>query len=172
MSSEQEAKVKSPVQGTSVQDGPTTVVGEGEIPVSAPREAQVTLTSSTASAGFDPAPAWAGLMMVFITVNGIGYWITNRAQVDSQVLTENQFQVDINLCSADELLALPMIGPKFAQRIIVFRQTNGPFQQVDDLLLVDGMGEVKLEKLRPWLRAGRVDATNPAQPSLASSLSR
>ncbi|HAC89995.1 MAG TPA: hypothetical protein DCF63_05075, partial [Planctomycetaceae bacterium] len=139
---------------------------------SPPERAEATLTSSPASAWFNPASAWAGLMVVLITVHGIGYWITNRTQVDSHVLTENRFQVDINHCSADELLALPMIGPKFAQRIIAFRQTNGPFQNVDDLLLVDGMGAGKLEKLRPWLRAGSMDATNPTQPSLASSLSR
>lgn len=54
-------------------------------------------------------------------------------------------RVSINSASADELQALPGIGPVMAGRIIAAR----PFQSVDELLKVRGIGPVTLEKLRP-----------------------
>lgn len=165
MSAEQEAKDGAPIPGRGSHANDTPVADRQEFPASFPSEPETNLR-------FNPAPAWASLLTVLIAVHGVGYWITNSGHVDSPALTENQFQVDINHCSADELMALPMIGPRFAQRIIDFRQTGGPFQQVDDLLQVNGMGAVKLERLRPWLRSGHVDAASPKPASLASSLSR
>lgn len=60
--------------------------------------------------------------------------------------------VDVNRATVDELIAVPGIGESLAQRIVDFRAKNGPFQRVDDLLKVRGIGEKSLEKLRPHLR--------------------
>lgn len=56
----------------------------------------------------------------------------------------------VNLNSADEggLDTLPRIGPALAARIIEWRERNGPFTSVDDLLAVPGIGEKMLESLR------------------------
>ena len=59
--------------------------------------------------------------------------------------------VDVNAASVDDLVAVPGIGKSLAQRIVDFRQKNGPFKSVDDLLKVQGIGEKSLEKLRPHL---------------------
>ena len=63
--------------------------------------------------------------------------------------------VDINAAASDELQSVPGIGKALAQRIIVFREKNGAFQTVDDLLKVQGIGEKSLEKLRPYLTASK-----------------
>lgn len=57
----------------------------------------------------------------------------------------------ISLSSADEetLDSLPRIGPATAQRIIAWREQNGPFRSVDDLLAISGIGPATLEGLRP-----------------------
>jgi len=59
--------------------------------------------------------------------------------------------VDINTASSADLEAVPGIGKSLAQRILAFREKNGAFGSVDDLLKVQGIGEKSLEKLRPYL---------------------
>jgi competence protein ComEA len=56
--------------------------------------------------------------------------------------------VNVNTASAAELETLPGIGPVIAERIIKYRQQNGPFRTVDALLLVSGIGPATLEKFR------------------------
>jgi competence protein ComEA len=56
--------------------------------------------------------------------------------------------VDLNTATSDELDTLPGVGPATAAAIIEHRERNGPFQSVDDLLDVPGIGEAKLAQLR------------------------
>jgi len=59
-----------------------------------------------------------------------------------------QSSVDLNKASAEELMTLKGIGPKTAERIIAYRQEQGPFQTVDQLVMVKGIGNAKFEKLK------------------------
>jgi len=60
--------------------------------------------------------------------------------------------VSLSNASAAELDTLPGIGPATADKIIAYRNTNGPFQSVDELIKVKGIGPKKLEALRPYVR--------------------
>ena len=60
--------------------------------------------------------------------------------------------VDLNRATADELDALPGVGPATATAIITWRTENGGFRRVDDLLEVPGIGPARLERLRPLVR--------------------
>jgi competence protein ComEA len=56
--------------------------------------------------------------------------------------------VNINLADAPELDRLPGIGPALAQEIVRYREANGPFNVVDDLMNVPGIGPAKLAQVR------------------------
>jgi competence protein ComEA len=62
--------------------------------------------------------------------------------------------VNINTADGEILQTLPRIGPVLARRIIDYRQEHGPFNAVDDLILVKGIGEETLERLRPLTAVG------------------
>jgi competence protein ComEA len=64
---------------------------------------------------------------------------------------EQMIKVSINAGSTEELQALPGIGEVTAGRIVEFRDQNGPFAMIDDLVKVKGVGVKTLEKLRPML---------------------
>lgn len=62
--------------------------------------------------------------------------------------------IDINSATKDELIRLPGIGDAFAERIIMFRDTHGPFGTIDGLRAVKGIGPATLAKIRPFVTAG------------------
>jgi len=59
--------------------------------------------------------------------------------------------VNINTATAEQLQLLPGVGPALAGRIIAFREANGPFEKVDELAAVQGIGDKSLAKLRPYV---------------------
>ena len=62
--------------------------------------------------------------------------------------------VNINTATVQQLEALPGIGPSTAQRIVTYREKNGPFKKLEDLMNVQGIGEKSFLKLRPHLTLG------------------
>lgn len=59
--------------------------------------------------------------------------------------------VNINNASSEQLQLLPRVGPALAERIIEFREANGPFRAVDEIVAVKGIGESSFEKLEPFI---------------------
>ncbi|MGI6177029.1 MAG: helix-hairpin-helix domain-containing protein [Eubacterium sp.] len=57
-------------------------------------------------------------------------------------------KVNINTAGADELETVPGIGPVTAQKILDYRELNGPFASIEELMNVKGIGEAKFEKMK------------------------
>lgn len=60
--------------------------------------------------------------------------------------------IALNRATASDLQALPGVGPVLAERIVAYREANGPFSVVEDLLQVPGIGEAKLASIRDLVR--------------------
>jgi competence protein ComEA len=57
--------------------------------------------------------------------------------------------VSLSAATAEQLDALPGVGPVTAQKIVQYRQEHGPFTSVDGLDAIPGIGPAKLADLRP-----------------------
>lgn len=57
-------------------------------------------------------------------------------------------KININTADAELLMELDGIGEKTAQKIIDYREANGDFQNIEELILVNGIGEKKMAALR------------------------
>ena len=69
--------------------------------------------------------------------------------------------VNINTAAATELQQLPGIGERTAARIVEYRQKNGPFKKIEELMNVQGIGEKSFLKLRPQLTVDSRPSTSP-----------
>ena len=66
-----------------------------------------------------------------------------------------QAKVDINKATESELMTVSGIGETLAKRIVEFRDKNGPYRRLEDLMKVQGIGEKSFEKLRSHLTVGK-----------------
>ena len=64
------------------------------------------------------------------------------------------FPIDVNRASEADLTALRGIGPALARRIVAYREANGPFRSVEELVQVKGIGAAKLEGFRDQATVG------------------
>ena len=63
--------------------------------------------------------------------------------------------INLNTATAAELEKLPGIGQKVAARIVEYRQKNGPFKKVEELMNVQGIGEKSFLQFRSQLTVGQ-----------------
>jgi competence protein ComEA len=73
------------------------------------------------------------------------------AQTISAVSGEDGM-VNINSAGSEELQDIPGIGPSKAAAIIEYRETEGPFQSLEDLMQISGIGEKTFEKLKSHIK--------------------
>ena len=74
-------------------------------------------------------------------------------------LGENQFigdnfkteKVNLNTASSEELRTLDGVGPATAEKIIRYRENDGPFKKIEDIKNVDGIGDKTFEKLKDYI---------------------
>jgi len=86
--------------------------------------------------------------------------------VDTLEKPQASFPININSADLRLLQALPRIGPSMAKRIVAFRAANGPFNSLDDLVLVKGIGVRTLEKLLPLIKLQDADSLLVSADSL------
>ncbi|MEX0876582.1 MAG: ComEA family DNA-binding protein [Phycisphaerales bacterium] len=139
--------------------------------------------------GRTPAAMFAAAVLGFASISGLA-WSLNRSiqhneyqpapqQANGSIVTAARTpttspqspparsfdavkRIDVNTATLAELDLLPGIGPALGQRIIDARDADGPFDSIDDLQRVSGIGPRTVEKLRGL-------AIVPAEDSRASA---
>ncbi|ADG68789.1 Helix-hairpin-helix DNA-binding class 1 [Planctopirus limnophila DSM 3776] len=80
-----------------------------------------------------------------------GVWGNPLVHVETLQGEPIPLKIDINSANWIEFLQLDGIGETLARRIVADRDERGPFQSVDDLVRVRGLGEKMIERFRPYL---------------------
>ena len=96
------------------------------------------------------------LVCTMIVVISANYGISAEKSVEKPLVETSAADIgslaadklDLNQADTEMLTTLPGIGPKTAEKIAAYREANGPFTSVDDLLNIKGIGPDKLEKIR------------------------
>jgi competence ComEA-like helix-hairpin-helix protein len=70
---------------------------------------------------------------------------------EKDVSTLNERSININTAGIDELSMLPGIGEKTAEKIMLLRHERGKFKRLEELMDVQGIGEVKFNKIKKFL---------------------
>ena len=71
--------------------------------------------------------------------------ITLVMLMTGSVFAEEQGKININTATVEELVQLSRVGPSYAEKIVAFRQENGPFKTPEDIMLVAGIGQKTFE---------------------------
>ena len=74
-----------------------------------------------------------------------------RALEPAPLRSDPDGPLDLNRATAEELEALPGIGPVLAESILARREEQGPFESPEDILAVPGIGEGTYEKILPYI---------------------
>ena len=91
-------------------------------------------------------------LLVFINVFFFSLGCGRRENTSTPAPGVLPYAVNINTAPPEDLQKIPYIGETLASRIIAYRETNGPFRRVEDLMLVDGISDKRFRKIRTLVR--------------------
>jgi competence protein ComEA len=120
--------------GARVQDALEAVGGaKPGVDTSDQNLARVLADGEQIRIGLAPAPAAGAIASPGATVGGL---------------------IDLNSASLEQLQEVPGVGPVIAARIVTYREQNGGFRAVEELLEVSGIGEVTFAQMQPMVTVG------------------
>lgn len=89
------------------------------------------------------------ILIIFSLMSGC----TSRVVYEQQTSAAAANALNINKATADELEKLPYIGRKTAEKMIQFREENGPFRRVEHIMQIRGISEKRFLEIQPFLKA-------------------
>ena len=107
--------------------------------------------------GLNDAAAGEALNQASTVTDGERIYIPTAEELEKGIVdgqtaqvtgTDNQGQININTAAKEELKTLPGIGDAKADSIISYREANGGFQTVEELMQVEGIKEGVFNKIK------------------------
>ena len=80
--------------------------------------------------------------------------LTDTNSTRSQTISIGDGLININTASQADLETLPGIGPSTAQNILDHRETNGPFQAIENIMDVSGIGDGRFNQIKELITVG------------------
>jgi competence protein ComEA len=94
----------------------------------------------------------SGILMAALVATASSAWAQSpKAPAASKARATASAPVDLNAASVVQLQTLPGVGSSTAQRIVEYRQKNGGFKKIEELMNVKGLGEKSFLKLKPLI---------------------
>lgn len=121
------------------------------------------LDAVQAAGGFSPEADPSGLNLAALIEDGehfiVPTLISNpELPIDGSPLPQTSTQdpessslINLNIATQSELESLPGIGPVLAKEIISYRDSNGPFQNIEDIIEVKGIGPAKYDSIKDMI---------------------
>lgn len=81
---------------------------------------------------------------------------TENAPVSEDPARPMGLKIDINSADADTLALLPGVGEVLAGRIIGYREENGAFAEISDIMAVEGIGPGTFDKIKDYITAEEI----------------
>lgn len=116
-------------------------------------------------------PSWWGLrrgdvvvgaiLVVICCVFGGWHWVRlsgwglREIEIERPAEKVFEYRLDVNSATWVEWMQLPGIGETLARRIVDDRERHGPFESIEDVQRVKGVGVKTIAKLQPWLTVNR-----------------
>ncbi|MDA1014126.1 MAG: helix-hairpin-helix domain-containing protein [Planctomycetota bacterium] len=98
------------------------------------------------------------LLFVLLVLSVIDWFRVNGGRVDKHRVENRsvetyEYRLNVNAATQAEWSLLDGIGPHLAHEIVRDREENGPFEAIDDLQRVRGIGPIRLASVRPHLQS-------------------
>lgn len=103
------------------------------------------------------AVIYISLILLFLTVTvSVLQW---RSSTQGYSLSDysspaQMNRINLNTATAEQLQIIPGIGPVISERIVLYRDTYGPFSEIEDVQNVKGVGEQLLSRLLIYTTVG------------------
>jgi len=83
---------------------------------------------------------WKRLAILYLAMALVITFVPGLWAEETESISESAKKININKASAEELTQLKNVGPKYAERIVQYREEHGPFEHPEDIMKVPGIG--------------------------------
>ena len=89
-----------------------------------------------------------GLLVLSRCEQRPGVSVETVTQVSQEAFLPDLSPLNLNTATVEELTQLPGIGETLAARIVEYRTAQGPFERIEDIMLVSGIGQGKFDAMK------------------------